>query len=109
MNTTNNMKREKIPHDEVRLVIERFDFDKVRKAMAFLNWKWTDSANMSIQEVPSVSKLIFTAMRILTEVADDAEYISTGGFHARRLCREDGSEYLDLCFVIEAADSEYPE
>ena len=96
----------KRPHSEVWKVIEDFDFDKVHKAMVATGWKWT--THNPNDEIPSIQRLIRTCLGMLKDAADGGTGCSTGGFSVNRFKREDGTDYLDLSFTIESADSEYP-
>lgn len=102
---------QKIPHSEVWKVIEDFDFEKVHKAMVATGWKWTTHNPNDSQEVetPSIPRLIKTCLRMLKDASDGGTGCSTGGFSVNRFKREDGTDYLDLSFTIESADSEYPQ
>lgn len=66
-------------------IMEDFDFEKVRKVMMLLDWKW-DIGNGEMT-VPSIYRLTKTAERLLRDVAKyygekDLYTISTGGFIA---------------------------
>ena len=90
--------------------MERFDFEKVHKAMVATNWQWTTHSkeNPREKEIPSLQRLMKSARKMLSETASGTGY-STGGFSVSREKREDGTEFLVLEFVLENADSEYPQ
>jgi hypothetical protein len=75
-------------------IIDKFDFNGVRRIMVMLNWRWARN-----DDTPSVGEMRNTARRLLTDICDpsnaDADYIATGGFEVRRI--EDG---LELRFVV---------
>ena len=85
-------------------VMEHFDFDKVRKVMLYLDWKW--HIGEGEMTVPSTYRLTKKAESLLRKVAnsdfvDKAPCIcSTGGFTARMI---DGA--LSLSFVLEEASA----
>ena len=98
---------------DVELVMKRFDFEKVWRVMAVLGWKWTTPSDIAGGKVPSVKQLKATAKRLLTEMAKPhckAGWSSRiGGFKVSRHQTEEGNAYLELEFVLEEAESEYPE
>lgn len=79
----------------IEVILENFDFDKVKRTMEALNWKWRDG-------VPSTYNLIETAKELLTHLTEDEEITltGTGGFIATK-----DSDVLSLYFVIEEASS----
>ena len=83
-------------------VMEHFDFDKVRKVMLYLDWKW--HIGEGEMTVPSTYRLTKKAESLLRRVAtfDDEEprICSTGGFTARMI---DGA--LSLSFILEEASA----
>lgn len=82
--------------EQLNLIMERFDFEKVHAYMKLTNWKWID-------EVPSVNKLRTTAERLLYDViaSDDSTTTSgTGGFTASKF-----TWGIQLAFSIEVKKS----
>ena len=82
--------------EQLNLIMERFDFEKVHAYMKLTNWKWID-------EVPSVNKLRTTAERLLYDViaSDDSTTTSgTGGFAASKF-----TWGIQLAFSIEVRKS----
>lgn len=85
---------------QVREILKRFDFKKVRKAMVALEWSYAYTGD----RVPSVKELRHTATEILIDVANDkkkSSFIGTGGFIARK---ENG--FLALAFEVEECNTD---
>lgn len=55
-------------------VMDWFDFDKVAKTMATLNWSWWDEG------VPSEGQLRRKARQLMTECVERGRGVATGGF-----------------------------
>ena len=88
------MNKEKLK-EQVDLVIERFDFIKVHKAMRAVGWTYHDGA-------PTVGRLVNTARELLRSVAEHGHTsCATGGFTASAQ-----DDILHLEFCMEAADGE---
>lgn len=101
------MKNKELIEKMIADVMEHFDFDKVRKVMLHLDWKW--DIGEGEMTVPSTYRLTKKAESLLRRVAtsDDEEprICSTGGFTAKMF---DGA--LSLSFVLEemsACDEDY--
>lgn len=82
-------------------IMDRFDFDRVRRVMEALNWTWWDSP-----EVPSLNRLRGTADELLEGVihhwlrtGEDRSH-ATGGFEARIRNIRDQSPELVLLFIV---------
>lgn len=84
-------------------ILENFNFEKVRKTMEFLNWKYYDS-----EETPTTYRLIKSAEERLKQAYEGAtqnkeDYFSyTGGFKAfAEYNKETGIvDFLQLEFVL---------
>lgn len=70
--------------------IREFDFDRVRKTMEVLDWKWAP-----MDRVPSVGDM-FYMVRYLAETKREVGTTGTGGFEVEW----DGEEYT-IRFVLE--------
>jgi hypothetical protein len=72
---------EKLTNQEaIEDLLDKFDFNKVQKAMEVLNWKWS-SAEYGI---PSIYELRKTARRLLKDAYENGvTEVSTGGFSAK--------------------------
>lgn len=95
-------------------ILENFNFDKVNKAMHFLNWGWGGVG------VPNINQLKTQARDLLKGAADSRLNLfkhkhwelgvsnATGGFRATAFCNEDKTEiiYLELQFVLTDWDAE---
>lgn len=83
--------------DHIDSIIDRFNFERVRKFMEYDDWKWG-------YHVPTLSELKSTALELLMSVKDGdyGDNISTGGLIATNC-----GDYLNLDFSIENASSIY--
>jgi hypothetical protein len=82
----------------IAVIMEQFQWEKVRRAMLALNWHWVIDGKL---RVPQVEDLKATARRLLRGVAADPEHKEngTGGLVVR--INEEGRLQLD--FVLEYA------
>lgn len=94
--------------DQIRIILEETNFDKINRVMTFLDWTW-----FSYNGVPTIEQLKTEAKRLLEDVyndSDDYEYPcithETGGFVATR-DMIDGIKMLSLDFVLTGWDFEY--
>jgi len=87
--------------DKINEIIKWFDFEKVRKTMIALGWKWYGSG-----EYPSIGELVLTAQKHLKYVCDKEEdwVISSGGFEATKR-----NGMLTLKFIVEDLDVDLEE
>jgi len=82
---------EKISDEVVEQVLRDFDFEKIKRVMDFLNWKWSDG------KVPTVTQIFFVARGLLMKVASGECWgTGTGGLYAIR-----NTEQLSLRFHAE--------
>ena len=79
-------------------IMNRFDFEVVKKYMDSTNWKWSND------RVPTLSELKSTALILLMNVknGDSGDSSSTGGFIAMKR-----SDFLELYFSISEKQSIY--
>lgn len=97
-------------------ILEEFNFNKVRKAMWHLDWKWATAKD----GIPTIEELKETAERLLRQAAECRllkEYgsvdwgtpilSSTGGFEATAWCDETKTRItgLQLQFVLTEYDA----
>jgi len=96
-------------------ILEEFNFNKVRKAMWHLDWKWATAAD----GIPTIEELKETAERLLRQAAEyrlgqyrDSYWElgiinATGGFQAMAFCDETKTRItgLDLKFVLTEYDA----
>lgn len=85
---------------QIEDLLDEFDFDKVKKVMDCLEWKYYNSP-----EEVSIGELRRMARRLLENVynedASDQTYTASGGFYAeRQMCPGDDTKYLSLKFVV---------
>lgn len=83
--------------DKIDEIMDVFDFEKVKKVMDCLDWKYYDDTDKYYY--PDVVDLRKTARRLLLD-SYFCRYISTGGFIAEYY--EDNIDYpFSLLFVVE--------
>lgn len=87
-------------YEEIEDILDSFDFEKVKKAMDALEWKYHDSPDSYI----TIAELRKLARRLLKDVynAAPSDHWCTvcGGFEAERwMCPGDTKKYLYLKFV----------
>lgn len=89
----------------VNKMIADFDFDRAKKVMDVLDWKWASSRTETL--VPSHGELVMCARRLLIDVlamlspsGKERQTIETGGFCAVAEQYEDGEIVLSLDFVV---------
>jgi len=83
--------------EQIKLIMNDFDFKKIHSTMKFLNWKW--SYENGEKKVPTVSDLISVAEFCLNKVAnstDDSTTFNVGGFEADKK-----DNMLELRFILE--------
>lgn len=81
--------------NEIEEVLKNFDFEKVRKVMVFLDWKWHGEGE---PEIPSIYRMIERSRELLTNACKHKHGLAaTGGFVARH---DDG--FFELSFVLES-------
>lgn len=79
-------------------IMERFDFQRVHRAMTALDWEWITRHG---RRVPSIVELQETAQGLLREVANgNTDQTSTGGLQARVSRYRCGGEDLTLEMVL---------
>ena len=87
-------------------IMERFDFQKVRSVMEFLNWTWAGAG------IPSTTELKRTARHVLFEAIAEYERrgypdtgmdCSTGGFVANISVFASGTREINLLFYVDQA------
>lgn len=83
--------------DQIDLIMDTFDFEKVKQTMNALDWEWASPDGSS--SVPDIYTIKRTARDYLKQAANSGEGFSCGGFKVEI---RDGC--LDLYFIVE--DSE---
>jgi hypothetical protein len=84
--------------EQIKEILEEFDFNRVEDVMTFLDWKWGD-------EVPSTGTIVVKAFNLLEEVYEKCEkhkqeiIVSSGGFRAAAYCYQERI-HLSLDFVL---------
>jgi hypothetical protein len=85
-------------------IIDKFNFERVHIAMTALDWQWATTDGIG-RSVPTLPRLKAKARVLLRECIDDTQ-VSSGGFIATYHPKDEiTSEYLDLKFVLDHADS----
>jgi hypothetical protein len=74
--------------------MDNFEFDRVRKIMEALNWRWWDEDGGVI---PEECDLRHSARKLLKDVCSDSTLAASGGFSALR--RDDR---IDLMFGVDS-------
>ena len=85
---------------KIKSILNHFDFNKVKKIMDVLNWKWVSSKN----GVPDMDEIIGLATRLLIDACIEKTNISTGGFRAVYDDNGDGDPYVGLEFIVEECE-----
>ena len=86
---------------DVEQVLDNFNFEKVKKVMIALDWKWYINLKEGCQ-VPSMYQLIKQAERLLYDIKKrDCIFLATGGFEVHY---QYGS--LTLKFILEESNHE---
>ena len=94
--------------DQIRIILEETDFEKIHKVMKFLNWRWHID-----NDVPTIERLKEEAHHHLEQIWDfgdtgESNYYScgTGGFRASKYVYH-GLTMLGLAFELTGWDFDY--
>ena len=89
--------------DAIDNIMDYFKFEQVQQVMELLNWEWAATE----EGIPTLPELRQEARRLLKMAFEEKTNVSTGGFYVRyELNDEDGSEFIQLMFVVEEWDEE---
>lgn len=98
--------------DQIRIILEETDFEKIHSVMEYLGWRWMAWPEMQYY-APSVETIKEKAKKLLEEVwnmhpQEDIEYlyISSGGLRATKLTYN-GLKMLSLHFEITGWEFDY--
>lgn len=101
-----NSKKEEV----IEQVLTEFNFEKVRKVMLALDWRWVTSKENG---VPSVYEIIRSAREYCVEAVNGTEKnggilysVASGGLRASAVIDE-GELFLRLSFEVEYSDNHY--
>lgn len=84
--------------DAMDNIMDYFDFEKVRRVMELLDWKWGPIGN----RVPEVFEIRQSARRLIKEAIEKYKgSIATGGLWVDYSEDENGDIALDLSFKLE--------
>jgi len=89
-------KRIKISQEMIVEAINGFDFEKVRKAMVALDWKWWHDGGMSVPEILEMKRVVFELISHIQNRFNITE-ARTGGFSVRY---DKHSSELSISFVV---------
>ena len=100
-NSNNFDKESMLPcNDRIKIqdILGHFDFERVHKIMAMLEWKWARGGHY---DVPTIDELKAQAKELLIEAATERTCVSTGGFRAvyEADSPTDKDAYIGLEFV----------
>ena len=86
--------------EQIKIILEDFDFKKVHKAMIAVDWKWKFQNG---RRIPSYQELEHNAKITLEKVASSKEEVvvfKLGGF-----CASKENNILQLQFILEESNS----
>ncbi len=105
--------------DQIRIILEEMDFDKIHRTMVFLDWVWVKnevdangrydykSAVPTIEDLKSDSKKWLEEVWNMPEREDAVIYsIGSGGLVAQK-CVYDGLKMLSLTFELTKWEFDY--
>jgi len=81
----------------IEAIMNSFNFDKVLSVMEMLNWVYSEGVP-SLLQIKEVARMLLCSL-----ITADCEYVATGGFVARKVMSDCGSNY-SLEFVVESWD-----
>jgi len=101
--------------EQIEIILEKFDFERVHQAMTHLNWTWANSATIP-NSVPSVDDIKKSARRYLERMWEyplnggnpQINCTGSGGIEATRYVW-DGLKILSLQFVLSEWFFDYEE
>jgi len=77
-------------------ILDQFDFQKVKKVMDALNWKWSMGTESHVPDIPEIRKKSREMLWVLLHSKD--RMIKTGGL----VVEKDDDDTLELRFEAEA-------
>ena len=87
---------------KIKSILNHFDFNRVKKVMDVLNWKWASSCSKN--GFPDMDEIRKLATRLLIDACVEKQNISTGGFKAVYDDNGDGDPYVGLEFIVEECE-----
>ena len=83
-------------------IMDNFDFEKIRKVMVALNWKWA-GAKGDENGVPTIDEIKQGAANLLWDLANDPKNkaIATGGFRVEKDFLDPNDPWVQLSFRVE--------
>ena len=86
--------------EQIKFILEDFDFERVRKVMKALDWKYDREKG-----IPTIKQLKSVARAALKNVSEERPIVSMGGFEAEMVSEKDtGTGFgsvLELRFIID--------
>lgn len=91
-------------------VFDNFDFEKVKKTMDVLDWKWDVGTSATPDEerfaVPTLEKIKKEAAHLMWDCANtDVDVIATGGFRVEKDFTDPDDPWMRLSFEVAEWDS----
>lgn len=88
-------------YEEIEDILDHFDFEKVKKAMDALEWKYWDSEGDTVS-IPELRKKARDLLKAVYNASNSDHWFGgSGGFEAERwMYPGDTKKYLFLKFVV---------
>ena len=88
-------------NDDIEDILDRFDFEQVKKAMDALEWKYWDSEDKTVTIYELRKKARYLLNSVDAQKPSEYEFVSSGGFEVeRRIYPGDSKKYFYLKFVV---------
>lgn len=96
------MKMPPLPQQQ-RDIMERFNFERVLKAMHALNWTWLGET-VELEDLKRTAMQLMDSVQNAHEGSEGWKSVATGGFEARidEVC---GCVRMSLLFCVESVDA----
>jgi len=86
---------------DIEDILDRFDFEQVKKAMDALEWKYWDSADKTVNIYELRKKARYLLNSADAQSPSEYWFVSSGGFEVeRRMYPGDAKKYFYLKFVV---------
>ena len=95
-------------HDDIEEILDSFDFEKVKKVMDALEWKYYDSPDSHVT-IPELRKNARELLKTVYSAKDSDHWCAgSGGFEVERwMYPGDTKKYLYLKFIVEEQTNAY--
>lgn len=84
-------------------IMERFNFERVLKAMHALNWTWLGET-VELEDLKRTAMILMDSVRHAHEDSEGWKSVATGGFEAR-IDETRGCYCMSLSFSVESVDA----